>query len=97
MSTTITVTRTLNFEDKKIYDRKKVVNIVPDKLQPTLGLKLTPIFTLLPCVAYRPGLLPGGQGGRHALQGHHWPKYHLLHMVQLGGANQDFFNQVTDH
>ena len=74
-----------------LNDRKKVVNIVPDKLQSTLGLKLPPIFTLLPCVASRPGLLPGGQGGRHALQGHHGPKYHLLHMVQLGGAHLEFF------
>ena len=50
-----------------LNDRKKVVNIVPDKLQSTLGLKRPSIFTLLPCVASRPGLLPGGQGGRHAL------------------------------
>ena len=35
--------------------------------------------------------LPGGQGGRHALQGHHGPKYQLLHMEQLGGAPLDFF------
>ena len=94
LSTTITVTRTLYFKDKKktvLNDRKKVVNIVPDKLQSTLGLKLPPIFTLLPCLASRPGLLPGWQGGRHALQGHHGPKYHLLHMVQLGGAHLEFF------
>ena len=66
--------------------KENVVNIVRDKLQSTLGLRLPPIFTLLPCLASRPGLLPGGQGSRHALQGHHRPKYNLLHMVQLGGA-----------
>ena len=72
-------------EKTVLNNREKVVNIVPDKLQSTLRLKLPPIFTLLPCVASRPGLLPGGKGGRHALQGH------LLHMVQLGGAHLEFF------
>ena len=67
-----------------------MLHIAPDKLQSTLGLKLPQVFTFLPCLASRPGLLPGGQGGRHALQGHHGPKYHLLHMIQLGGAPLEF-------
>ena len=45
-----------------------MLHISPDKLQYTQGLKLPPVFTFLPCLASRPGLLPGGQGGRHALQ-----------------------------
>ena len=57
-----------------------VVNIAPDKLQSTLGLKLPPVFNLLPCLASCPGMLPGGQVGRHALQGHHRPNYHLLYI-----------------
>ena len=52
--------------------------IAPDKLQSTLGLKLPPVFTFLPCLAS-----PLWQGGRHALQGHHGPKYQLLPMEQL--------------
>ena len=67
-----------------------MLNIAPDKLQSTLGLKLTPVFTFLPCLASRPGLLPGGQGGCHASQGYHGPKYQLLHMEQLGGAPLEF-------
>ena len=62
-----------------------MLHISPDKLQYTRGLKLPPVFTFLPFLASRPGLLPGGQRGRHALQGHHRPKYQLLHMEQLGG------------
>ena len=54
-----------------------MLHIAPDKLQATLGLKLPPEFTFLPCLASRPGLLPGG---------HHRPKYQLLHIEQLGGA-----------
>ena len=61
-------------------------HIAPDKLQSTLGFKLPQVFTFIACLAYRPGLLQGGQGGRHALQGHHGPKYQLLNMEQLGGA-----------
>ena len=80
----------LKINKKVLNDREKVVNIVPDKLQSTLGLKLPPIFTLLPCVASRPGLLPWGLGGHHALKGHHRPKYQLLHMEQLGGAPLEF-------
>ena len=54
---------------KKSFEwKKKVVNIVPDKLKSTLGLRLPPIFTLLPCLASRPGLLPGGQGSRVSLK-----------------------------
>ena len=64
--------------------------MAPDNLQSTLGLKLHQVFTFLPCLASRPGLLPGGQGGRHALQGNHGPKYQLLHMEQLGGAPLEF-------
>ena len=30
------------------------------------------------------------QASRHALQGHHVPKYQLLHMEQLGGAPLEF-------
>ena len=67
-----------------------MLHIAPDKLQSTLELKLPPVFILLPFLASRPGLLPGGQGGRHALQEHHWPKYQLLHMEQLEGAPLDF-------
>ena len=67
-----------------------MLHIAPDKLQSTQGLKLPPVFTFLPCLASRPGLLSGGQEGRHALQGHHGPKYQLLHMEQLGGAPQEF-------
>ena len=63
-----------------------MLHIAPDKLQSTLGLKLPPVFTFPPCLASRPGLLPGGQGGRHALQEHHGSKYQLLHMEQLGEA-----------
>ena len=66
------------------------MNIAPDKLQSIQGLKLPQVFTLLPCLASRPGMLPAGQGGRHALEGHHGPKYHLLHIVQLGGAPLEF-------
>ena len=61
-----------------------MLHIAPDKLQST------PVLTFLLCLASRPGLLPGGQGGRHALQGHHGPKYLLLHMEQLGGAPLEF-------
>ena len=64
--------------------------MAPDNLQSTLGLKLPLVLTLLPCLASHPVLLPGGQGGRHALQGHHGSKYHLLHMIQLGGAPLEF-------
>ena len=64
--------------------------MAPENLQSTLGLKLHLVHTLLPCLASRPGLLPGGQGGSHALQGHHGSKYHLLHMIQLGGAPLEF-------
>jgi hypothetical protein len=67
-----------------------MLHIAPDKLQSTLGLKLPLVFTFLPCLSSRPGLLPGGQGGSHALQGHHGPKYQLLHMEQLGGAPLEF-------
>ena len=67
-----------------------MLHIAPDNLQSTLGLNLPPVFTFLPCVASSPGLLPGGKGGRHALQKHHGSKYHLLHMVQLGGAPLKF-------
>ena len=67
-----------------------MLHIAPDKLQSTLGLKLPKVFTFLPCLASRPGLLPAGHGGRHALKGHHRPKYQLLHMEQLGGAPLEF-------
>ena len=67
-----------------------MLHIAPDKLQSTLGLKLPQVFTFLPCLASRPGLLSKGQGGRHALQGNHGPKYQLLHMEQLGGAPLEF-------
>ena len=67
-----------------------MLHIALDKLQSTLGLKLAPVFTFLPCLSSRPGLLPGGQEGRYALQGHHGPKYQLLHMEQLGGAPLEF-------
>ena len=67
-----------------------MLHIAPDKLHSTLGLKLPPVFIYLTCLASRPGLLPGGQGGRHALQGHHGPKNHLLYMAQLGGAPLEF-------
>ena len=63
---------------------------IADKLQSTLFLKLPPVFTFLPCLASRPGLPPGGQGGRYDLQGHHGPKYQLLHIEQLGGAPLEF-------
>ena len=69
---------------------KKMLHIAPDKLQSALGLKLPPVFTFFPCLAFRPGQPPGGQGGRRALQGHHGPKYQLLHMEQLGGAPLEF-------
>ena len=69
-----------------------MLHLAPDKLQSTLGLKLPQVFTFFPCLASHPGLLPGG---RHALQGHHGPKYQLLHMEQLGGAPLEFFNLVT--
>ena len=52
-----------------------MLHIAPDKPQSTLGLHLSPVFTFFPCLASRPGLLPGGQGGGHALQGHHGPKF----------------------
>ena len=65
-------------------------NIAPDKLQSTLGLKLPQVFTFLPFLASCPGLLPEGQGGCHEPQGHHGPKYQLLHMEQLGGAPLEF-------
>ena len=67
-----------------------MLHIAPFKLQSTLGLKLPPVFTILPCLASHSDLLPGGQVGRHALQGHHGPKYQLLHMEQLGGAPLEF-------
>ena len=67
-----------------------MLHIAPDNLQSTLGLKLPPVFTFLPCLASCPGLLPGGQGGHHALQGHHKPKNQLLHMEQLGGGPLEF-------
>ena len=67
-----------------------MLHIAPDKLQSTLGLKLPPVFTFLPCLVSLPVLLLGGYGGRHALQGHHGPKYQLLHMEQLGGAPLKF-------
>ena len=67
-----------------------MLHIAPDKLQSNLGLKLPPVFTFLTCLASRPGLLPAGQGGRHALQGHHGPKYQLIHMEQLRGAPLEF-------
>ena len=50
-----------------------MLHIASDKLQSTLGLKLPPVFTFLPCLASCLGLLPGGQGGRHALQRHNGP------------------------
>ena len=67
-----------------------MLQIAPEKLQSTLGLKLPPVFTFLPCLASRPGLLQEGQGGCHAPQGHHGPKYQLLRMEQLGGAPLEF-------
>ena len=67
-----------------------MLHIAPDKLQSTPGLKLPKLFIFLPCLASRPGLLPEGQGGRHALQGHHGPKNQLLHMEQLRGAPLEF-------
>ena len=79
LSTTFPVTRTLNgkYKKKSFEWKKKVVNIVPDKLQSTLGLRLPPIFTLLPCLASRPGLLQGGQGSHHDLHGHHRPTSYI--------------------
>ena len=47
-----------------------MLHIAPDKLQSTLGLKLPPVFTFLPCLSSRPGLLLGGQGGHHAMPCH---------------------------
>ena len=67
-----------------------MLHIAPDNLQSTLGLKLPPVFTFLPCLASRPGLLPGGQGGCHARQGDHGPKYQLIYIEQLGGAPLEF-------
>ena len=67
-----------------------MLHIAPDKLKSTLGLKLPPVLTFPPCLVSCPGLLPGGQGGRHALQGHHGPKYQLLYMEQLGGSPLKF-------
>ena len=84
------MTRTLNIEDLKKIVIENMLHIAPDKLQSTLGLKLPPAFTYIPCLASSPDLLPGGEGGRQALQGHHWPKYQLLHMEQLGRAPLEF-------
>ena len=72
-----------------------MLHIAPDKIQSTLGLKLPPVFTFLPCLASRPSLLPGGQGGRHALQGHHGPKYQLLYSWEEFPMN--LWNLVTGH
>ena len=62
-----------------------MLHIAPDKLQSPLGLQLPPVFSFLPCLAS-----PLWQGGRHALHGHHRPKYQLLPMEQLGGASLEF-------
>ena len=66
----------LKIKNKGVIE--KMLYIAPDKLQSTLGLKLPPVFTFLPCLSSRQGLLPGGQGGRHALQGHRGPKYSYI-------------------
>ena len=50
-----------------------MLHIAKDKLLSTLGIKLPPVFAFLPCLASCPGLPPGQQG-------HHGPKYQLLHM-----------------
>ena len=65
-----------------------MLHIAPDKLQSTLGSS---------CSQYSPSFLAWPpvqacfqEGGRYALQGHHGPKYQLLHMEQLGGAPLEF-------